>query len=162
MQKDFVAKAPLFHRLSGDDGFRPKVQAMQNVVDVVLPFVFVRPGDGDDRGDGERVNHVEFLFQRTHIGARRNVKGEVIKDDRHLTVFPRIQKTAMHAYPIYDLVFDVPIFLGYPIKAVIRLVRHDQNLMSLLNPTLADGGDREGFRVIMRGEDEDFHPAIIP
>ena len=67
MKKDFVAKARFLHRLSDQNRLWPKVQTMQNMMDVVFLFVFVGTRNGDDRRQREGINDIEFLLEAGEI-----------------------------------------------------------------------------------------------
>ena len=54
----------LFGNRPGDrHGFRPKIQTMEDMFDVMLFRVSVRPGDRYNRAQAHRVNNVKVFLQ---------------------------------------------------------------------------------------------------
>ena len=54
---------------------------MQNVADVMLSCIDVRPRDGDDGGKREGIYDVELFLQMRKVMLRGPIEGEVIRDD---------------------------------------------------------------------------------
>ena len=61
--KDAEHRVLLGNRARDRHGFWPKVQTMEDVLDVMLFRVPIRPGDGNDWAQAHRIDNVEGFLQ---------------------------------------------------------------------------------------------------